>query len=205
MSDDADQADIDVPANDADGAADAAQARTFTEEQVNRIVQERLARQKAQFKDYDELKDRAARLQELEDAQKSELEKAQERAVQLEKQAADAAARAQDAVLRSAVVAEAARKNVVDPDAAVALLNKESLVLGDDGAPTNIAEAMDELLKAKPYLVGGGRGSGSADLGARGGGVQGQITREQLKTMSHDEIVKAQKDGLLSHLLAGDS
>lgn len=177
-------------------------ATTFTQDEVDRIVRERLKRQKDQFADYDAIKERASKFDELEQQQKTELEKAQERAIELEQQAKDASARAQEALLRSAVVAEAARKNVIDPDAAFALLDRASLDLGEDGAPTNIADAMDSLLKAKPYLVGGG--TGRADLGAReSGGVEGQLSREDLKTMTPDQIVQADREGRLTDLKKG--
>jgi hypothetical protein len=104
------------------------------------------------------------------------------------------------------VIAEAAKKNVVDPDAALALLPRATLEFGDDGEPTNIAEAMDELLQAKPFLVapaGGARGN--ADQGARGGAGKSQLRREDLQTMSPADIVKAQKEGKLDRVLAGDA
>lgn len=179
--------------------------RTFSQDDVDRIVKDRVARAKATPPaDYEDLKAAKARLDELEAASATELEKAQKRTAELERQAADASARAQDALLRSAVVAEAARKNVVDPDAAFALIDRASLEFDDDGSPTNIADAMDSLLKAKPYLVGGGRSGGSADLGARGGTDAKQLTREQLKTMSDAEIVKAHEEGRLSKVAEGD-
>lgn len=178
--------------------------RTFSQADVDRVVRDRLARQKAQFADYDALKDRASKLDELEEAQKTELQKAHDRAAELEKQATDAAARAQEALLRSAVVAEAARKNVVDPDAAVALIDRATLEFGEDGAPTNVTDVMDALLKAKPYLLGG-RSTGSADLGARTGAVEGQLTREHLKSMTPEQIVAARKEGRLDSVMRGDS
>lgn len=52
------------------------EAKTFTQEQVNRMIQERLARAKSEPPaDYEDLKAKAARLDELEDAQKTELER----------------------------------------------------------------------------------------------------------------------------------
>ncbi len=51
-------------------------AKTFTQEQLDKIVKERLARAKADVPaDYEELKAKAAKLDELEEASKSELEK----------------------------------------------------------------------------------------------------------------------------------
>lgn len=56
-------------------------AKTFTQDDVNRIVAERVKRVKAEVPvDYDDLKAKAAKFDELEEASKSELEKAREAA-----------------------------------------------------------------------------------------------------------------------------
>ena len=65
----------------ADPSGKATESKTFTQEQVDKIVQERLKRAKGEKPaDYDELKAKAAKLDELEDAQKSELERITEQA-----------------------------------------------------------------------------------------------------------------------------
>ena len=57
-------------------SGNATEPKTFTQEQVDSIVKERLARAKATPPaDYEDLKAKAARLDELEEAQKSELER----------------------------------------------------------------------------------------------------------------------------------
>ena len=61
---------------------EAATPKTFTQEDVDRIVQKRLAK----YADYESLKEKAAKLDELEEANKTELQKATERAETLEKQ-----------------------------------------------------------------------------------------------------------------------
>lgn len=175
--------------------------KTFTQAELDKIVQDRLARQRAQFQDYDDLKTKAAEFDKLNDAQKTELQKANDRAAALERDLATATEERQASLLRAAVVAEAAKRNVVDPDAAVSLIDRSAIEFDDDGAPTNIAEAMDSLLTAKPYLAGGGR-RGSADLGARHGDA-GQVTREQLKTMTPEQIQQAEREGKLATLLSG--
>lgn len=186
-------------------------ARTFSQADLDRIVSDRLARQKAQFADYDDLKTKAARLDEIEEQSKSELEKAQQRAAELERELSAAATSAQEERLRSAIVSEAAKRNVVDPDAAFALIDRAAITFDDDGYPTNIATAMDSLLEARGYLVapqGGGR-AGSADQGARGGaGGVAQLTREDLSRLTAEgktaEIVKAQEEGRLADVLGGN-
>ena len=74
----------------ADQSGKATEAKTFTQEQVDKIVQERLKRAKSEKPaDYDELKAKAAKLDEIEDAQKSELERITEQATKAQASAAD--------------------------------------------------------------------------------------------------------------------
>lgn len=58
--------------------------RTFTQEEVNAIVGKRLAEEKGKFADYEDLKAKAAKYDEAEEANKSELQKVTERATALE-------------------------------------------------------------------------------------------------------------------------
>jgi len=60
------------------------QSRTFTQDEVNAIVGKRLAEEKSKFADYEEIKAKAAKFDEAEEANKSELQKAVERANNLE-------------------------------------------------------------------------------------------------------------------------
>lgn len=60
------------------------QNRTFTQEEVNAIVGKRLAEEKGKFADYEALKAKASKFDEMEEANKSELQKATERANALE-------------------------------------------------------------------------------------------------------------------------
>ena len=60
--------------------------KTFTQTELNRIVQERVRAEQAK---YDEYKTKAARLDELEESSKTELQKAQEEAAKYKKELAD--------------------------------------------------------------------------------------------------------------------
>ena len=60
------------------------QVRTFTQDEVNAIIGKRLAEEKSKFADYEEIKAKAAKFDEAEEANKSELQKAVERANNLE-------------------------------------------------------------------------------------------------------------------------
>jgi hypothetical protein len=58
--------------------------KTFTQEEVNRIVQERVFKERSKFEGFEDLKAKAAKYDEMEEASKTELQKATERAEKLE-------------------------------------------------------------------------------------------------------------------------
>lgn len=67
-----------------DKTTETEEAKTFTQEEVNHIVGKRVAIEAAKYADFDELKAKAAKFDEMEEANKSELEKAREKATALE-------------------------------------------------------------------------------------------------------------------------
>ena len=64
------------------------QNRTFTQDEVNAIVGKGVAEEKGKYSDYEDLKAKAAKYDEAEEANKSELQKATERANNLESELA---------------------------------------------------------------------------------------------------------------------
>jgi len=182
--------------------------KMLSQTEVDRIVQDRLARERGKYGDYDDLKAKAAKLDEIEQANASELEKAVKRAEEAESKAKTAGERADANARRAAVVAEATKAGAVDPDAVLALLAKDAVTVGDDGQVTGAEEAVKALLEAKPYLVGSktapkAGSTGSAEGGARGGDAVSQLTRDDLKTMSPKDITKAKAEGRLRDVLSG--
>ena len=90
---------------------EAAEVKTFTQEEVNAIVEKRLARAKSEVPaDYDELKAKAAKYDEAQEAAKSELQKATEAA---EKWTADYEALKAESDRKAAIEA-AAKEHGVD-------------------------------------------------------------------------------------------
>lgn len=65
--------------------------KTFTQADVDRVVSERLAREREKYKDVPELRKAADRLKEIEEANASELEKAKKAAEKAQQQAAESA------------------------------------------------------------------------------------------------------------------
>ena len=63
--------------------------KTFTQDDVNRIVEDRLKREREKFADYSVLKEKSEKFDAMEEANKSELQKALDRASALETELAD--------------------------------------------------------------------------------------------------------------------
>ena len=60
--------------------------RTFSQAELNAIIQERLSKQAAKFGNYEELKEKAQKFDEIEEKAKTELQKVTERADALQKE-----------------------------------------------------------------------------------------------------------------------
>jgi hypothetical protein len=159
--------------------------KTFTQEQVDKMVQERLARQKAQFSDYEELKSESEEYRKLKESQQSDTEKLLARAEAAEAAAAkaqedsEAAAKAREEALsqanktlrKSAIISAAAAQSAIDPSEVYALLMADDyavhvkdddgemiefkVTLDDDGQVTGAEDTVEALLAIKQHLVGG--------------------------------------------------
>jgi len=131
----------------------------FTSEQqayIDRINSRTRRDERNKFKDYNDLKARAARADELEQAQLTGAEKMEARAIEAEKKVTDAQAQIADAMIASQVKVRASQMGVVDPDAAFVLLDRTN-VQYVDGAVTGVDDAIASLLEDKPYLRGTNR------------------------------------------------
>ena len=79
---------------------------TFTQDEVNQIVKDRLSRETSKFADYEELKKKAALYDEQEENNKTELQKANDKAAALEKEVNSLKAEKEISVIRSKVASE---------------------------------------------------------------------------------------------------
>lgn len=155
---------------DAGGAKD---QKTFSQDELNRVVEERLARERGKFKDYDDLKKKAGEWEKAEQARMSEQEKLQKAAKDLEAKVAElqGAATAREAeiqqrLIRAEVRTVAATMQFISPEDAHSLADLAGVTVGEDGTIKGVKEALEKLVKAKPYLVqGNGAGGGTPQRG----------------------------------------
>ncbi len=176
-------------------------ARTFTQEEVNKIMQDRLARAKREVPDdYAEAKAALAWKAEREAAEMSEMDRLKKEQKELEKKASAAEKRANDRLIQAEILRAATLAKALKPEHMHRLIDTDSVTVGDDGQVTGVEDAVKEFLEANPEYVGKGRVADPVDQGARGS-TPGQLSREDLKSMSPEEITTAQDEGRLNGLL----
>ncbi len=165
--------------------------KTFTQQELDRVVTERLARQKAQFADYDDLRSKASKWQRLEDEQKSAADKMAEKLAVLQRERDEAIQQANDRLLRAAFIAEAALANVAHPEDVFALADVAGVTIDAQGVVHGAAEAVKVVVDAgRVPLVVSPQNRPSAprlDGGAGGGNRSG----ERPAALSEEELAMA--------------
>ncbi|WP_158633185.1 hypothetical protein [Amycolatopsis sp. WAC 04182] len=117
-----------------------------------------------------------------------------------------AAAKANKRIVRSEIRAAATGK-LADPKDALTFIDIDQFEVDENGEvdADEIADAIDDLIKNKPYLAAATakrfQGTGDGGAARKAGTKPKQVTEAELKTMTSDQIVKAQNEGRLANLL----
>jgi len=131
--------------------------KTFTQEQMDALIDKRLQRERAkttkQFGDYQDLKTKAAKFDELEKAQLTELEKLQKQLADAEKMRGEAEAKATERLLKAEVLVQASKLGFVNPQHAWGLVDVSSLSIDDAGKAQGVEEAVKALATEHAYLI----------------------------------------------------
>lgn len=107
--------------------------------------------------------------------------------------AQEAERKANDRLIRAEVKFLSAELGIIDADAAYALMAKENIKVNDDGTVEGVKEALEALVKAKPYLKGEQKrnvGTGTNP----GGGNQPMSDEEWGKKMAEERSKRATSD-----------
>jgi len=183
--------------DDVEGTTNDTQSRTFTQDELEKIVEQRLMRERKKFEkkiegvDLDEAK----RL--LEEKEKAELERQKEKgefekilqqvAEKKDAQISQYKQRLQEIQVDGSLLNAASQQNAVSPqqvvsllkgntrlseDGSVEILDKDGSVrYNDSGSPMSVNELMSEFLTANPHFVRASA-SGVGSKGAAGGSTQ---------------------------------
>lgn len=170
------------PAPAADGQQTTQPTATFTQADIDRIVKDRIERERAKFADHETLKAAKAELDALKAAQMSEDEKRAARITELEQLAVvaqherdEALKTANNRLIRSAFIAEAAKAGAEHPEDAYRLADTDTVTISEAGEVSGVAEAVAALVKAgrlpmrkvqglAPNLDGGAAGATGSTL-----------------------------------------
>lgn len=146
-----------------------AETRMVPQSDVDRIVAERLQRERAKYADYGDLKKAAAKLAEVEERSKTDSERAVEQARR--EAAAEAEARVAERftglLLRSTVLARATA-SFEDPEDALTV-DLDGLSVNDDGSvdTDEVDRRLADLLARKPHWKKAGARFGDVGAGPR--------------------------------------
>ncbi len=125
---------------------------TYTQEQVNQMMGKTRREERGKFADYGTLKERAAKADELEQAQLTEKERLEARVEQAEKQAQAADQRIAETLISTAIQVQAGQMGVVDPEAASLLIDRSNVRYSAEDGVSGVEDALTQLLENKPYL-----------------------------------------------------
>lgn len=137
---------------------------------LDRIVGDRLARERAKYADYDDLKTKAEAHDAALEAAKSDADKAVDAARTEGEKAATERVNTRLVKSEARVLASAAKFR--DPSDAVAFLDLTKVTVNDDGEVDEkaIKDQLDALATSKPYLVDDGRKPSPRSDRSQGGG-----------------------------------
>ncbi|MBO0962014.1 phage scaffolding protein [Neobacillus sp. MM2021_6] len=183
--------------------------KTFTQEELDKIVADRLAREKKKYADYDE---KAKKLDELEKAEeerkkqamseaerlKAEKEEADKKAIEAAEQAKKAQDAANQRILNTEIKSIARSLSANDPADVLALLDKSSVEIDNDGNVKGVEEAVKALKESKPWMFKAPIG---ADAG--GGGNPAKHPNPNELTVKEKELEDLKKEALKNPRLAG--
>lgn len=143
-----------------------------TQADLDRIIETRLARERARFADYDDLRTKAAQVDALTEASKTELE----RAVDAAKDETTEAERAKSngRLVAAEARALAAEQKFRNPALAVRAVDLSDVKVDDDGEVdmAAIKTKLKSLSDADPYLVDDGKVRPKPDRSQGGGGTE---------------------------------
>jgi hypothetical protein len=163
--DDENPTQVDPPKVDDSKPADDGKApeKTFTQAEIDEMIQKRLKREKEKQADLDA---KLKRLEEFEKAEeerkkaamseaerlKAEKEEAAKQALEATEAAKKAQEKANQRIVNTEIKSIARTLNANDPSDVLALLDKSAIEMDDEGNVTGIEEAVKALKEAKPWM-----------------------------------------------------
>ncbi len=186
------------------GSAPATQSqsgdRTFTQTELDSIIQQRLAKQRETMEGQSAAaREKAEREAEEKRAKeqgeyKTLAEREKARADAAEQKAAETERITRDRLIRTEIKSVAATLGfAAKPEVLHRLVDFSSVEFNEQGDPINVEDLLKALAKDEPYLVGSQAGENDRFGIPRTPGASGGLTPDELKRMEIDRMVKSGK------------
>lgn len=139
-----------------------------TQADLDRIISDRLARERQRFSDYESLKAKAEKYDEAEKAKASDIDKARQEGRE------EATTAGNKRVVNAEAKAVAARLKFHNPADVIGLVDFSTVKIDKDGEPdtARIQELIEDAVKARPYLVADSKGDGKGQRSDRSQGAR---------------------------------
>lgn len=152
--------------------------------------------------------DLAAQLKTLQDAQLTEAERQKQEFEETKVRADRNESRANDLQVQYqlALAAVDPANEIGDVNAAIKLIDRDTLEFDSNGKISNLQDALEALKREYPSVVASKINTPAPNTGVTNPskrGAEKQFTREDLKGMTSERIVALQAEGKLNHLLRG--
>lgn len=151
--------------------------KTYTQDDINKIIEKRLNRERKTWKK--QVEDERVK------AQMTTEEKLKTEKAEAENKANEAIVKANQRLVKSEILNKAADLGVIDTDAAYRLLDKDDIEIDDDGNITGVEEAVKALITAKPYLI---KKTSSDENNKSGDDQQGSNSKK--KSVSLNDLIR---------------
>lgn len=194
------------PAKPAEGSSQTIDFANLTDEQLEKVYENPNLYKHPRFKDLsdakkerDELRAKEKKVEEERLRSQGEFQKLAEAK---EKENTELKQQLQSTKIDSAIEKAAAKLGAVDPEAVLKLVNRTSIRVDETGEISGVTEAVDTLIKEKPYLVNGpapklGTASNPANEGT------GNIKRFKLSQIQNASFYQANKADIEASMRAG--
>ena len=184
----------------------------LTDQDFEKIFADQRLYQHSRFKSLSEKAKEADALKKAQEESEAKTLKEQEKWKELaekhEKTAQENEQKYKQTLMNSAIQAEAAKAGVTDLDAAVKLIDASKITIDENGV-SGVEDAVKALVERKPYLkgtnnptVGSGSNPGNGNEGSAKSFKLSQIQDAKFYQQNRDDILKAQKLGLVENDIA---
>lgn len=183
-----------------------AEGKTYTQAELDRMFADRAKQaessllKKLGFEKAEDAQTAFTRLKTIEEGQKTELQKAQDRVAELERSNTEQATKQKVLATQYEVATVATRLGVVDPDVAYKLIDLSKLEYDETGKPKNVEAVVKDMIVQKPWLAGTGTSATNAARGTNGNKIftKSQIEDRAFWEANRAEIIKAMAEGRIT-------